>query len=144
MPLTAEYESSPWEPIATQVEQYEATGGVEGGTMQGAPCVILHTRGRRSGKVRTTPSIRIEHDGSYAAIASMGGAPDHPVWYLNLVADPMVSLQDRPDVSDYVARTVTGDEKSLWWEWASQVWSSYDDYQAATEREIPVVVLDPA
>lgn len=144
MPLAGEYEPSPWEPIATQVEQYEATGGVEGGTMEGAPCVILHTRGRRSGKVRKTPLIRVEHDGSYAVVASMGGAPDHPVWYLNLVADPFVTLQDGPEVHDYVARTVTGDEKSQWWDRATEVWPSYDDYQAATEREIPVVVLDPA
>ncbi len=144
MPLSGEYEPSPWEPIATQVDQYEATGGVEGGTMQGAPCIILHTRGRRSGRIRKTPLIRVQHGDSYAVVASMGGAPDHPVWYLNLVADRMVSLQDGPDVSDYVARTVSGDEKSTWWERAKQVWPSYDDYQAATEREIPVVVLDPA
>lgn len=145
MPLEGEYEPSPWEMIAEQVATFEASGGTEGSLLEGKPCIILWTRGRHSGKVRKTPLMRVEHDGSYAVVASMGGAPQHPVWYHNLVADPAeVSLQDGAEVRDYVAREVTGDEKATWWARACEVWPSYDDYQAATERVIPLVVLEPA
>ena len=143
MPLQGEYEPSPWEPIATQVEQYESTGGREGGELEGAPCVILTTRGRRTGKLRKTPLMRVERDGRYAVVASMGGAPDHPVWYHNLVADPLVTLQDGEQVRDYHAKVVEGAEKADWWKVATSVWPSYDDYQAATDRQIPLVVLEP-
>ena len=144
MPIDAPYEPSPWEPVATQVEQYEATGGVEGGEMQGAPCVIVSTLGARTGNQRKTPLIRVEHEGSYAAVASMGGAPQHPVWYHNLVAHPdMVTVQDGPTVLDCVAHEATGDEKAEWWARAVEVWPSYDEYQARTDREIPLLVLTP-
>lgn len=143
MPLEGEYEPSPWEPIATQVEQYEASGGTEGGELEGKPCIVLWTRGRRSGKVRKTPLMRVERGGSYAVIASMGGAPQHPVWYHNIVADPRVSLQDGPQVRDYRAHVAEGDEKADWWAEATKVWPSYDDYQRSTERQIPLIVLDP-
>ncbi len=143
MPLEGEYEPSPWEPVAEQVEQYESTDGVEGNDWEGANCIILHTLGRRSGKVRKTPLIRVERDGSYVVVASMGGAPQHPVWYLNLRDHPTVTLRDRAEVRDYRARTVTGDEKPDWWAVATAAWPAYDEYQAATEREIPLVVLDP-
>ena len=144
MPLDGEYEPSPWEPIAQQVEQYEATGGVEGGELEGKPCIILTTKGRKSGKLRKTPLMRVTDGERYAVVASLGGAPQHPVWYLNMLADPHVTLQDGPVVKDYVARDVTGDEKAEWWARATEVWPSYDDYQAGTERVIPLLVLDPA
>lgn len=144
MPIDAPYEPSPWEPVATQVEQYESTGGVEGGEMQGAPCVIVSTLGAKSGNQRKTPLIRVEHDGSYAAVASMGGAPQHPVWYHNLVAHPdVVTVQDGPTVLDCDAHEVTGDEKAEWWAHATAVWPAYDEYQAKTDRQIPVFVLTP-
>lgn len=143
MPLEGEYEPSPWEPVAEQVRLYEETGGEEGGTLEGQPCVILTTRGRKTGKLRKTPLMRVEHDGTYAVVASLGGAPQHPVWYLNLVADPDVTLQDGAEVTDRRAREVSGEEKAAWWARATEVWPAYDDYQAATEREIPVVVLEP-
>ena len=144
MPLEGEYEPSPWAPIAEQVEQYESSGGTEGTTLEGQPCVILTTRGRRSGKLRKTPLMRVEHEGSYAVVASMGGAPQHPVWYFNLLEHPEVTVQDGPDVHDLVAREVTGDEKAAWWGRATEVWPSYDDYQAATDRVIPLIVVEPA
>jgi deazaflavin-dependent oxidoreductase (nitroreductase family) len=143
MPLEGEYEPSPWAPIADQVERFESSGGTEGATLDGQPCVILTTRGRRSGKLRKTPLMRVEHDGAYAVVASMGGAPQHPVWYFNLLEHPEVTVQDGPAVHDLVAREVTGEEKATWWRRATQVWPSYDDYQAATDRVIPLVVLEP-
>lgn len=144
MPIDTPYEPSPWEIVATQVEQYESTGGKEGGEMQGAPCIILSTVGTTSGKQRKTPLIRVEKDGSYAAVASMGGAPENPAWYSNLKANPgVVTLQDGASVHDATAREVTGDEKAEWWAVATAVWPAYDDYQAKTDREIPLVVIEP-
>jgi deazaflavin-dependent oxidoreductase (nitroreductase family) len=144
MPLEGAYEPSPWEPIAEQVEQFERSGGTEGNLMEGKPCIILWTRGRHTGTVRKTPLMRVEHDGTFAVVASMGGAPQHPVWYHNLVANPTeVSLQDGAEVRDYVAHEATGDEKARWWARATEVWPDYDTYQAATERVIPLVVLEP-
>ena len=142
MPLEGEYEPSPWGPIADQVALYESSGGTDGLELEGKPCVILTTRGRKSGKLCKSPLMRVAHDGSYAVVASMGGAPQHPVWYLNLVADPHVTIQDGPDVFDLVAREVTGDEKATWWARATEVWPAYDTYQASTTRQIPLVVLE--
>jgi deazaflavin-dependent oxidoreductase (nitroreductase family) len=142
MPLTGEYEPSPWEPIAEQVRLYESTGGKEGGTLEGAPCVILTTKGRKSGKLRKSPLIRIEHDGVYAVVASLGGADHHPVWYLNLVANPEVTLQDGDRVFDFTARTATTHEKRHWWPRLTAAWPPYDKYQSSTERDIPVVLLE--
>jgi F420H(2)-dependent quinone reductase len=144
MPLTGEYEPSPWERIAEQVRLYESTGGKEGGTLEGAPCVILTTKGRKSGKLRKTPLMRIEHDGVYAVVASLGGAPKHPVWYLNLVANPDVTLQDGDAVLDLRARTASSDEKRHWWPRLTAVWPPYSEYQSKTERDIPVVLLEHA
>jgi deazaflavin-dependent oxidoreductase (nitroreductase family) len=142
MNADAPYEPSPWEWVADTVTQYEATGGREGGTLEGKPCVILTTRGRRTAKLRKTPLMRVEHDGTYAVVASMGGAPKHPVWYLNLLADPAVTLQDGERVMERRARAVTGEERKQWWSRANEVWPSYDEYQTATDREIPVIVLE--
>ena len=143
MPIEGDYEPSPWEPISEQVELYESSGGTEGTTLEGQPCIILWTRGRKSGKVRKTPLMRTERDGSYAVVASMGGAPDHPVWYLNMLADPAVSLQDGAVLKDYTARQVEGAEKAEWWAVAMANWPHFDEYQSNTDRVIPLVVLDP-
>ncbi len=144
MTIQGDYEPSPWKFAADQVAAYEASGGVEGGTLQGKPVIILTTRGRHSGKVRKTPLMRVEHDGAYAVVASMGGAPKHPVWYLNLTASPDVTLQDGPSVYEMRAREVHGDEKARWWAVAVAAWPAYADYQTKTDRQIPVVVLEPA
>ncbi|HLM64955.1 MAG TPA: nitroreductase family deazaflavin-dependent oxidoreductase [Acidimicrobiales bacterium] len=143
MALDGEYEPSPAAWVRDQVEAYERTGGEEGGDMQGAPVVVLWTRGRHSGKVRKAALIRVEHEGKYAVVASLGGAPKHPVWYLNLLADPDVSLQDGPKIMDLRARTATPEEKAIWWPRATAAWPAYDNYQAKTERDIPVVLLEP-
>ncbi len=143
MPIEGAYEPSAWEPVAEQVELYERSGGTEGTLLEGKPCVVLWTKGRRSGKVRKAPLMRVTDGERYAVVASLGGAPDHPVWYLNMKDDPKVTLQDGPVVREYVAREVEGDEKAEWWKRATEVWPSYDDYQASTSRIIPVVVLHP-
>jgi deazaflavin-dependent oxidoreductase (nitroreductase family) len=144
MALEGTYEPSPWPPIVDQVALYESSNGTEGTELEGKPCVILWTRGRNSGTIRKSPLMRVRDDaGSYAVVASMGGAPKHPVWYLNLVADPDVSLQDGPALLDYRARVVEGDEKTAWWKRATDVWPAYDEYQTKTDRAIPLVVLEP-
>ncbi len=143
MPLTGEYEPSAWAPVADQVALFEATDGREGNEFDGGPCVILTTLGNRSGKIRKTPLIRIEHEGRYAVVASLGGAPNHPVWFHNITAQPLVMLQDGAVRKDYVAHVTSGEEKALWWARATAVWPAYDAYQASTEREIPLLVLEP-
>lgn len=144
MPISGEYEPSPSQRVRDQVASYESSGGTQGTTMRGLPVVILTTRGARSGKVRKTPLMRVEHDGCYVVVASMGGAPTHPVWYHNLVADPHVELQDGPVRQDMLTREVTGQEKAQWWERAVTAFPDYADYQAGTQRQIPVFVLEPA
>ena len=144
MALEGTYEPSPWQPIVDQVALYESSGGTDGNLLERQPCIILWTRGRKTGTVRKTPLIRVTDDaGRYAVVASMGGAPKHPVWYLNLVDDPIVALQDGAELRDYTARIVEGDEKGEWWARATAVWPSYDEYQSKTDRAIPLVVLDP-
>ncbi|MGW7249281.1 nitroreductase family deazaflavin-dependent oxidoreductase [Streptomyces decoyicus] len=144
MPLQGEYEPSPEQWVRDQVALYESSGGAEGTTMRGLPVVVLTTRGAKSGKIRKSPLMRVEHDGAYAVVASMGGAPRHPVWYHNVVADPRVELQDGPVRQDMTAREVTGEEKALWWGRAVEAYPDYDDYQEKTDRRIPVFVLEPA
>jgi deazaflavin-dependent oxidoreductase (nitroreductase family) len=143
MPIEGTYEPSPWSFSADQVALYEQTGGKEGAELQGKPCVILWTRGRNSGAVRKSPLMRIKDGDRYAVVASMGGAPKHPVWYHNLVADPKVSLQDGAELRDYTAHVAEGPEKEEWWSKATAVWPDYDTYQASTERQIPLIVLEP-
>ncbi|MBA2415432.1 MAG: nitroreductase family deazaflavin-dependent oxidoreductase [Geodermatophilaceae bacterium] len=143
MPLDGEYEPSPEQWVRNQVEEYESSGGTAGTTMRGMPVVLVTTVGARSGKLRKVPLMRVEHEGRYAAVASIGGAPKHPVWYYNLVANPRVELQDGPVRSDMTAREVTGEEKAQWWERAVAAFPDYADYQKRTEREIPVFVLEP-
>jgi deazaflavin-dependent oxidoreductase (nitroreductase family) len=144
MPLTGEYEPSSAGYVREQVEAFERTGGAEGNTMKGKPVIILTTKGNKSGKLRKTPLMRVEHGGQYAVVASLGGAPTHPVWYHNVVANPTVELQDGPVKKDYVAREVTGDEKAEWWDRAVDAWPDYANYQVKTDRQIPVFVLEPA
>ncbi|MFF7214649.1 nitroreductase family deazaflavin-dependent oxidoreductase [Streptomyces sp. NPDC008238] len=144
MPLVGEYEPSPQTWVREQVERYESSGGTEGTTMRELPVVILTTRGAKSGKIRKTPLMRVEHDGRYAVVASLGGAPKNPVWYHNVLADPRVELQDGPVRGDMTAREVSGAEKSLWWDRAVEAFPDYADYQKKTDREIPVFVLEPA
>jgi deazaflavin-dependent oxidoreductase (nitroreductase family) len=143
MVIEREYEPSAWGWVAKQVDLYESSGGTKGLTLQGSPCVVMTMRGRRTGKVRKAAVMRIEHEGTYAAVASKGGVDHHPGWYLNLLADPDVTLQDGPDVHSVRAREVEGDEKAIWWARAIEVWPAYDDYQQKTDRAIPVVVLEP-
>jgi deazaflavin-dependent oxidoreductase (nitroreductase family) len=143
MPLEGEYEPSPAQQVREQVELYERSGGTEGTTMRGMPVIVLTTRGAKSGKIRKTPLMRVEHEGSYAVVASLGGAPKHPVWYHNVVGDPHVELQDGPTRQDMTAREVTGEEKALWWQRAVAAYPDYADYQKNTDREIPVFVLEP-
>ena len=144
MPLTGEYEPSPSPWARDQVATYEGSGGTEGADNNGHPVIILTSVGAKSGKLRKTPLMRVEHDGDYAVVASLGGAPQHPVWYYNLVADPHVELQDGPVKRDYVAREVSGDERAAWWERAVAAWPDYAEYEKKTTRVIPVFVLTPA
>ncbi|MFD6529873.1 nitroreductase family deazaflavin-dependent oxidoreductase [Streptomyces sp. NPDC060184] len=144
MPLKGEYEPSPTQWVRDQVELYESSGGTQGTTMRDMPVVVLTTKGARSGKIRKSALMRVEHDGTYAVVASLGGAPKHPVWYHNVTADPRVELQDGPVRQDMVAREVTGDEKALWWERAVEAFPDYADYQKKTDRVIPVFVLESA
>ncbi|MCT2582815.1 nitroreductase family deazaflavin-dependent oxidoreductase [Actinophytocola gossypii] len=143
MPLQGEYEPSASDRSRQQVEEYESSGGTRGTTLRGMPVVVLTMVGASSGKIRKTPVMRVEHEGSYAAVASLGGAPNNPVWYHNLVANPHVELQDGPVKQDMIAREVTGEEKALWWERAVAAYPDYADYQRRTDRDIPVFVLDP-
>lgn len=145
MPLEGEYEPSPQQWVREQVELYESSGGTRGTTLRdtGLPVVVLTSRGVRSGKLRKTPVMRVEHGGRYAAVASLGGAPKHPVWYFNAKAHPLVELQDGPVRRDMTVREVTGAEKAEWWERAVAAFPAYADYQKKTDREIPVLVLEP-
>ena len=120
-----------------------ASGGTRGTELKGRPVILLTTVGAKTGKIRKTPLMRVEHDGEYAVVASLGGAPKNPVWYYNIKANPQVELQDGPAAGDYEAREVFGDEKAAWWERAVAAWPDYADYQKKTERQIPVFVLSP-
>ena len=143
MPLEGEYEPSPWGWVRDQVDEYEASGGQRATTLRdtGMPVIIVTTRGNKSGKLRKTPLMRVEHDGEYALVASVGGAPKHPVWYFNLKADPTaVAIQDGPEPFDAVVREVDGDERAEWWDRCVAAYPPYADYQERTERRIPVFV----
>jgi len=126
-----------------QVRLYEATDGVKAWDLRGVPVVILTTRGRKSGALRKSPLMRVTDGERYAVVASKGGADEHPVWYLNLLADPDVTLQDKAVKRRYRARTAEGAEREQWWVRATGVWPDYDDYQRKTDRQIPLVVLEP-
>ncbi len=143
MPLSGEYAPSPTQWVRDQADLYERSGGTEGTTLRGMPVVLLTTVGATSGKIRKTPLMRVEHEGRYAVVASQGGAPTHPAWYRNLLAHPRVQLRDGQVDQEMVAREVTGEEKATWWERAVAAYPDYADYQKKTERQIPVLVLEP-
>ena len=142
-PLEGEYEPSPIGWVRRQVEEYEASGGRRANTLRdtGLPIVVVTTRGSRSGKLRKTPLMRVEHGGEYALVGSQGGRPRDPEWVLNLRADPeAVTLQDGPEPLDVRVRELSGDERALWWERAVAAFPPYAEYQERTERLIPVFV----
>lgn len=143
MPITGEYQPSTDQRSREQVELIESSGGTRGTTMRGMPVVVVTMLGAKSGKVRKIPVMRVENDGAYAVVASLGGAPKHPVWYHNLLAHPLVELQDGPAKADYTVREVTGAERELWWARAVEAYPDYADYQTRTSRVIPVLVLEP-
>ena len=117
------------------------SGGTDGTKLQGKPVILLTTVGAKTGKLRKTPLMRVEHNGEYAVVASLGGAPKNPVWYYNIKANPRVELQDGTETHDYQAREVLGDEKASWWDRAVRAWPDYANYQGKTDRQIPVFVL---
>jgi deazaflavin-dependent oxidoreductase (nitroreductase family) len=146
MPLQGEYEPSPAQWVRDQVEAYERSGGQEANTLRdtGLPVIVVATRGNRTGTVRKTPLMRVEHGGEYALVASKGGAPTHPVWYYNLKADPTaVTVQDGPEPVDVDVRQVDGEERAQWWARAVAAYPPYAEYQTKTDREIPVFVATP-
>jgi deazaflavin-dependent oxidoreductase (nitroreductase family) len=119
------------------------SGSTDGSDMKGKPLILLTTIGAKTGKIRRTPLMRVEHDGQYAIVASLGGAPKNPVWYYNVKAHPRVELQDGSVTKDYEAREVFGDEKVAWWGRAVEAWPDYAEYQTKTDRQIPLFVLTP-
>ena len=143
MPVTGDYQPSAASWARDQVELYERSGGTEGTELNGRPVIILTSVGAQTGKIRKTPLMRVEHDGEYAVVASLGGAPKNPVWYYNLTANPHVELQDGPVKKDYQAREVHGAERAIWWERSLATWPDYAAYQEKTSRTIPVFVLTP-
>ncbi|WP_406193442.1 nitroreductase family deazaflavin-dependent oxidoreductase [Kitasatospora sp. NBC_01560] len=143
MPLSGEYQPSPEQWVRDQVALYEGSGGTEGTTLRGVPVVVLTSLGAKSGKIRKNPLMRVEHHGTYAVVASQGGAPKHPTWYFNLAAHPQVELQDGTVRQDMTAREVEGEERETWWARAVEVWPDYAEYQKKTDRVIPVFVLEP-
>ncbi len=143
MSLEGEYEPSPLEWVRNQVEAFEASGGTRDNTLRdtGLPVVIVTARGRRSGKIRKFPVMRVEHGGEYAIVASKGGAPSNPQWYHNLIANPAeVMLQDGPHPFDVTVREAKGEERAAWWERAVAAYPPYAEYQTRTTRRIPVLV----
>jgi len=141
MPLTGEYEPSPWEWVRDQVEAYERSGGTEANADRdhGWPFVVVTTRGAKSGKIRKFGLMRVEHDGEYALVASLGGAPENPLWYANIKADPQaLMIQDGATPHDFVAHELAGDEYAIWWERAVAAYPPYAEYQKKTTRKIPV------
>jgi F420H(2)-dependent quinone reductase len=143
MALTGEYALSPEGWVREQTEKILETGTTEGVQVFDRPIVLVTIRGVKSGKLRYTPLMRVEHDGRYTLVASKGGAPEHPTWYHNLVAHPHVELQDGTVKKEYDARQVEGDERAQWWERSVAAYPPYAEYQEKTDRQIPVFVLEP-
>ena len=142
MPLTGDYQPSTSAWSRAQTELYESTNGEEGGDLRGRRVIVLTSVGAKTGKLRKAALMRVEHGGAYAVVASLGGAPKNPDWYHNLKENPQVELQDGATRRDYIAREVTGDEKSVWWDRAVEAWPDYATYQTKTDRQIPVFVLE--
>ena len=146
MTITGDYEPGAWDWVARQIEQYESSGGTQANTLRdtGIPIIIVTMRGAKSGKVRKIGLMRVEHDGSYALVASKGGDPAHPAWYFNMTADPQVLIQDGPEPKPYVVREIDGDEREIWWERAAAVYPPYLQYAKKAGRIIPVLIASPA
>jgi len=145
MTLSGDYEPSTWDWVRTQVAAFEASNGTEANVLpdSGDPIVVITSVGAKSGKVRKNPVMRVERDGKYVAVASKGGAPENPGWYANYLTHPEVELQDGPVKKTYRARLLDGDERSDWWAHAVATWPTYGEYQAKTDRQIPVFLLEP-
>lgn len=143
MPLTGEYKPSTSEWARVQAEKFEATRGAEADSLRGKPIIVLTTVGAKTGALRKTALMRVEHDGVYAVVASKGGAPDEPAWAGNMRAQPHVELQDGAVTRDYRARELEGDERAQWWERSVEAWPDYANYQTKTDRLIALFVLDP-
>lgn len=146
MPLTGEYEPSTLEWVRDQVATYEATNGREANTLSdtGIPVIIVTSLGASTGKIRKFALMRVEHDGNYALVASMGGQPQNPSWYHNLVAEPLVMIQDGSEPHDYTTHVADGDERAIWWQRAVEVFPTYADYERKTDRLIPVFIATPS
>jgi F420H(2)-dependent quinone reductase len=143
MPLQGEYEPSTAEWVNKQVTEYEGSGGTAGTLLRGVPTVVVTMIGASTGNLRKHPVMRVEHEGTYAAVASKGGAPKNPTWVANLRKNPLVEVQDGPAHGDYRAREASADEYATWWQRAIEVWPDYVSYQAKTERQIPIFLLEP-
>ncbi|WP_327037444.1 nitroreductase family deazaflavin-dependent oxidoreductase, partial [Microbacterium sp. Leaf351] len=143
MPLSGEYLPSTADWARTQAEAFEASNGADASSLRGAAIIVLTTVGAKTGGLRKTALMRVEHDGHYAIVASKGGAPQPPAWYWNVRANPHVELQDADVKLDYTAREVDGDEYAQWWERAVAAWPDYAEYQKKTDRRIALFVLDP-
>ena len=146
MPLDGEYEPSPTKWVRDQVAEYEASNGERANTLRdtGYPIVVITSVGAKSGHLRKNPVMRVERDGAYLAVASLGGAPQNPEWYHNLVAHPEVELQDGAEKHVYTARILEGEERADWWQHAVATWPTYASYQEKTDREIPLFLLERA
>ncbi|MFF7890197.1 nitroreductase family deazaflavin-dependent oxidoreductase [Streptomyces sp. NPDC007896] len=145
MSLEGEYGPSTTQWVREQVEVYESSGGTRGTTLwdTGWPVVVMSTRGAKTGKIRKVPVMRVEHEGRYAVVGSLGGSPRHPLWYFNVKADPHVELQDGPVQQDMTAHEATGEERAEWWRRAVAVFPRYAEMQKKTSRQFPVFVLEP-
>jgi deazaflavin-dependent oxidoreductase (nitroreductase family) len=143
MPLEGHYEPSPVDWVRKQVEQFESSDGREGNTMKDLPVIVLTTKGARTGNIRKSPLMRVEHDGKYLIVASLGGAPSHPVWYHNVVANPTVEIQDGATRQDMATRELDGDEREVWWKRAVGAFPPYAEYQEKTSRVIPILICEP-
>jgi deazaflavin-dependent oxidoreductase (nitroreductase family) len=141
MPLSGEYAPSTASRARKQAEKYEASGGAEDNTIIGLPVVVLTSIGAKSGKLRKTPLMRVEHNGEYLVVGSLGGAAKNPLWVYNVRANPLVELQDGSEKHDYRARELEGEERAVWWERAVEAFPNYAGYQRKTSRTIPVFLL---
>jgi deazaflavin-dependent oxidoreductase (nitroreductase family) len=143
MPLEGHCEPSPVDWVRKQVEQFESSDGREGNTMKDLPVIVLTTKGARTGNIRKSPLMRVEHDGKYLIVASLGGAPSHPVWYHNVAANPTVEIQDGATRQDMATRELDGDEREVWWKRAVDAFPPYAEYQEKTSRVIPILICEP-
>jgi len=144
MTFDGEYGPSTWGWVADQVKRYEESGGTEANTLRetGIPIIVFTTVGHKSGLVRKVALMRVEHDGLYALVASKGGAPEHPGWFHNLMANDTIMMQDGPEPWETTVRLVEGEERQEWWDRAVGVFAPYAEYQEKTDRLIPVFVTE--